>query len=126
MFLEDTIAKYTMADNNKFKTIIAFDCRGMEPVEFSPRNGWKVCGFKEDADSDGEGDEVDGKVTGTEFTDIDLADLEWADYDERSNESTMITGIVLIILVESFLSRSLYLHIILEILKVYVDKNSTS
>ena len=36
-----------MKDNNQFKTIIAFDCRGMEPVEFSPRNGWKVCGYKE-------------------------------------------------------------------------------
>jgi hypothetical protein len=86
--LEDTIAKYTMADSNKFKTIIAFDCRGMEPVEFSPRNGWRVSGYKEEEDVDSE---EEGKVTGTEFSDIDLTDLEWADYDEKSKESTMIS-----------------------------------
>jgi len=88
--LEDTMAKYTMADNNKFKTIIAFDCRGMEPVEFSPRNGWQVSGYKEDEDSDS-GEDVGGKVTGTEFSDVDLTELEWAEYDERSNQSTMIS-----------------------------------
>ena len=40
--LEDSLASYNQVDNNKFKTIVVFDCRGMEPVEFSPRNGWKV------------------------------------------------------------------------------------
>ena len=40
--LPDTIASYDMKDNNKFKTIVVFDCRGLEPVDFSPRNGWKV------------------------------------------------------------------------------------
>eukprot|EP00088_Acartia_fossae_P017681 TRINITY_DN2009_c0_g1_i3.p1 TRINITY_DN2009_c0_g1~~TRINITY_DN2009_c0_g1_i3.p1 ORF type:complete len:185 (-),score=32.01 TRINITY_DN2009_c0_g1_i3:202-726(-) len=84
--IDGSLEKYTMADNNKFKTIIAFDCRGMEPVEFSPRNGWKVCGYKEDED-----DDETGRLTGTEFADIDLTELEWADYDERSNESTMIS-----------------------------------
>ena len=40
--LSDTIVSYDMADNNKYKTIVVFDCRGIEPVDFSPRNGWKV------------------------------------------------------------------------------------
>ena len=31
-----------MSDNNKFKTMVVFDCRGLEPVDFSPREGWKV------------------------------------------------------------------------------------
>ena len=39
--LADTVAKYNQEDNNKFKTIVVFDCRGLEPVEFSPRNGWQ-------------------------------------------------------------------------------------
>ena len=26
-------------DSNKFKTMVAFDCRGLEPVDFSPRVG---------------------------------------------------------------------------------------
>jgi hypothetical protein len=38
----DSLASYNFADSNKFKTIVVFDCRGVEPVEFSPRNGWKV------------------------------------------------------------------------------------
>ena len=35
-------AKQEHDKNNKFKTIVVFDCRGLEPVDFSPRNGWKV------------------------------------------------------------------------------------
>ena len=31
-----------MKNNNKAKTIVVFDCRGLEPVDFSPRMGWKV------------------------------------------------------------------------------------
>jgi len=84
--LDDTISAYNMSDNNKFKTVVVFDCRGVEPVEFSFRNGWKVCGYKEEED-EGEG----GRLTGTEFSDVDLTDLEWADYDEKSNESTVIS-----------------------------------
>jgi len=82
---DDTITNYKMSDNNKFKTIVVFDCRGLEPVEFSPRNGWKVCGYKEDEE------EGEGRLTGTVFSDVDLTELEWADYDERSNESTVIS-----------------------------------
>ena len=33
---------YDMKNNNKAKTIVVFDCRGLEPVDFSPRMGWKV------------------------------------------------------------------------------------
>ena len=35
-----------MKDNNKFKTIAIFDCRGLEPIDFDPRDGWKVQGRK--------------------------------------------------------------------------------
>ena len=50
--MADTIKPYNMSDNNKFKTIVVFDCRGLEPVEFSPRNGWKVLGWKSSEDDD--------------------------------------------------------------------------
>merc|ERR1712080_389589 len=33
--LPDTITSYDMKDNNKLKTIVVFDCRGLEPVDFS-------------------------------------------------------------------------------------------
>ena len=35
--IKDSIKPYTAADSNTFKTLIVFDCRGVEPVEFSPR-----------------------------------------------------------------------------------------
>ena len=48
------------------------------------RDGWKCKGYKEI--EDGEGEE-----TSTEFEDVDLTDKEWADYDEKSGESTCIS-----------------------------------
>ena len=40
--LPDTLTSYNVEDSNKFKTLVVFDCRGLEPVDFSPRNGWRV------------------------------------------------------------------------------------
>merc|ERR1719168_194809 len=71
--LPDSISSYNMSDNNKFKTIVVFDCRGLEPVDFSPRDGRKVRGWRESEEEDEEGAE-----TGTEFSDVDLTDKEWA------------------------------------------------
>jgi len=82
--IEDSVVSYDMLDNNKFKTIVIFDCRGLEPVDFDPRDGWKSQGYKENEDGEGE-------VTSTIFSDVDLTDKEWADYDEKSDESTCIS-----------------------------------
>jgi hypothetical protein len=46
-----------------------------------------VLGYKEEEDEEGE-----GRETGTQFTDVDLTELEWADYDEKSGLSTVISG----------------------------------
>lgn len=83
--LNETVATYSQTDSGKFKTIVAFDCRGMEPVDFSPRNGWSCSGYKVDEDDE------DSGQTGSTFNDVDLADGEWADYDEKIEESTMIS-----------------------------------
>ena len=48
----------------------------------------QVLGWKEDED-----DDESGRVSGTEFTDVDLTEKEWADYDEKSNESTVISEV---------------------------------
>ena len=48
----------------------------------------KVLGWKENED-----DDEAGSPSGTEFTDVDLTEKEWADYDENSNESTVISEI---------------------------------
>ncbi len=35
--IKESITSYTDNDENSFKTIVAFDCRGVEPTDFSPR-----------------------------------------------------------------------------------------
>lgn len=68
------IVEYGDDDTGKFKTIVAFDCRGVEPIEFSPRAGWIV------------------KATdGGTFNDVDLSEDDWADYDEKSGNSVGIS-----------------------------------
>lgn len=67
MFLD----KYTSDDQGKFKTIVVFDCRGMEPVEFQPSSGWIAVAIES------------GKV----FEDVDLTEKEWADYDDVNKQS---------------------------------------
>nr|PNR53798.1 hypothetical protein PHYPA_007473 [Physcomitrium patens] len=65
---------YTMEDSEsgKFVPIGCFDCRGIEPVEFSFKDGWAAEG-----------------LTGTKFVDIDLSE-EWSEYDEKAAESVGI------------------------------------
>nr|CAG4641329.1 EOG090X0HQJ [Eulimnadia texana] len=65
--IPESVAQYTADDQGKFKKIVTFDCRGIEPTDFSPRNGWQA----------------EGAETGTRFSDIDLTEKEWADYDEK-------------------------------------------
>lgn len=45
-----------------------FDCRGAEPIEFSPRTGWIV----QSADN------------GQAFEDVDLSDDDWVEYDQKN------------------------------------------
>lgn len=42
VILSHVVGEYLSADSGKFKSIVAFECRGIEPVEFSPRSGWIV------------------------------------------------------------------------------------
>ena len=35
--VKDSLVSYGSEDSEQFKTIVVFDCRGVEPVEFSPR-----------------------------------------------------------------------------------------
>lgn len=71
--LKDTITPYTADDSETFKKIVAFECRGMEPIEFQPRTGWVAKGAE----------------TSSSFN-IDLTEGEWCDYDEKAGESVGI------------------------------------
>lgn len=73
--IEGSNATYTSDDAGKFKTIISFDCRGVEPIKFSPREGWIAKAVE----------------NGATFQDIDLAEDDWADYDEKNKASVGIS-----------------------------------
>lgn len=73
--LEDSIKPYS--ESEVFQTIVAFECRGIEPVDFDPRGGWNASG-------------VD---SGSEFTDVDLSQQEWSEYDERAQQPVSILEI---------------------------------
>lgn len=67
--MRDSIGEYDAddSDNNKFKRIVCFECRGMEPTDFSPRTGWSAKGAESAAP----------------FA-VDLTEGDWCDYDERA------------------------------------------
>lgn len=54
-----------------------FDCRGIEPIDFSPREGWIAV----------------AEDSGTTFEDVDLSEKEWVDYDEKTKQSVGIYDI---------------------------------
>ena len=57
--------------------------QNFRPFSFDQVSGWK----------ESEDDDEEGRESGTEFTDVDLTEKEWADYDEKSGESTVISEI---------------------------------
>lgn len=68
--LEDSVKPLVATDQGKFQTIVIYDCRGLEPTDFSPREGWRAKAIN------------DGK----EFTDVDLTEGDWADYCDKIKE----------------------------------------
>uniref|UniRef100_T1H5U9 DUF866 domain-containing protein n=1 Tax=Megaselia scalaris TaxID=36166 RepID=T1H5U9_MEGSC len=73
--LEKSNATYTADDSGKLKTIVIFDCRGVEPSEFSPRSGWIVESIE----------------NGEKFENVDLSEDDWSEYDEKNNNVVGIT-----------------------------------
>ncbi|GFO22286.1 upf0587 protein c1orf123 homolog [Plakobranchus ocellatus] len=73
--LRDSICSYSQDDAGQFKTIVIFDCRGVSPSDFSPRVGW----------------EAKCSESSTLFSDVDLKEMEWYEYDEQAKESVSIT-----------------------------------
>ncbi|XP_058515793.1 CXXC motif containing zinc binding protein-like [Ochotona princeps] len=58
---------YDANDRGKFVPIVAFECRGVEPIQWYPATGYTV------------------KSAKATFTDVDLSE-DWADYDQEANE----------------------------------------
>ncbi|XP_065070016.1 UPF0587 protein v1g245604-like isoform X5 [Rhopilema esculentum] len=71
--VKDSYKPYNLEDSGKFKKIAQFECRGMEPTDFSPRGGWVA----------------NGAESASKF-DVDLTEKEWYDFDERSSNPVSI------------------------------------
>ncbi|KAJ7038291.1 hypothetical protein C8F04DRAFT_1090150 [Mycena alexandri] len=56
-----------IAENGQFGPLLIIECRGLEFIDFDPRGIWKCKGMK-----------------GTVFSEVDLEDGEWTDYDEKA------------------------------------------
>ncbi|XP_040216394.1 CXXC motif containing zinc binding protein [Rana temporaria] len=72
--LSTSMQPYNAEDNEKFKTIVEFECRGLEPIDFQPQAGFAA----------------EGAETGTPFNEINLQEKDWTDYDEKAKESVGI------------------------------------
>ncbi|XP_033737813.1 CXXC motif containing zinc binding protein-like [Pecten maximus] len=75
--IKDSIKPYNIDDSGKFKTMVVFDCRGMEPIDFSPRVGFMA----------------EGAETGAKFPEVELTEGDWVDYDEKQCESVGVYNI---------------------------------
>ncbi|XP_021469711.2 CXXC motif containing zinc binding protein [Oncorhynchus mykiss] len=72
--MRDTITPYNAEDSERFKTMVQFECRGLEPVDFQPQAGFAA----------------EGVESGTKFPEITLLEKDWTDYDEKASESVGI------------------------------------
>jgi len=64
------------SDQHNYKTIVIFDCRGIEPTDWQPGDGWACEG-----------------ISGTKFNDVDLSEnKEWTEYDEKTKEPVRINS----------------------------------
>lgn len=75
--IEDSVKSYTAEDQGKFKSVVSFDCRGLEPNDFSPRGGWWAKAVE----------------NGKEFADVDLSEGEWVDYCDKIKQPVSIMDI---------------------------------
>lgn len=66
----------TKDDQGQFVPIAGFECRGVEPIAWHPKDEFQVVG-----------------ESGTVWDSVDLSEKEWFDYDEKSGESVGITDI---------------------------------
>ena len=75
--LKDSIKPYLAEHDGKFIKIIAFESRGLEPMDWDIRSGWIVS----------------SACSNLIFDDVNLGEKEWYEYDENANETISICDI---------------------------------
>ncbi|KAJ1735706.1 hypothetical protein H4S06_004157 [Coemansia sp. BCRC 34490] len=67
---------YKEENSGSFAKVLVIECRGLEPVEFEPRDGWAA-----------------KSTESNDVFDIDLTEGEWYDYDENASVEVSVTEI---------------------------------
>ncbi|KAI0361320.1 DUF866-domain-containing protein [Trametes cingulata] len=67
---------YSAEANGQFAPFLTIDCRGLEFVGFDPRGIWKCVGIE----------------SGTVFSEVDLEEGEWVDYDEKAAQPVGVSN----------------------------------
>lgn len=67
--VKDSIKKLKFSEKDEYLPLVKFECRGLEPIMFAPKEGW-----------------IGETSHGVEFVDIDLKENEWVGYDEEYNK----------------------------------------
>ncbi|PIA42866.1 hypothetical protein AQUCO_02000368v1 [Aquilegia coerulea] len=65
-----------MGQSGKYAPLMVFDCRGLEPVDFSFGQGWKA-----------------ESTSGTKFDDIDLSGGDYSEYCEKGEVPVMVSNL---------------------------------
>ncbi|GAA0155023.1 hypothetical protein LIER_12849 [Lithospermum erythrorhizon] len=64
-----------LSESGKFAPLMAFDCRGFEPMDFVFATGWRA-----------------ESIEGTKFDEIDLSGDDFTEYDEKGECPVMISN----------------------------------
>ncbi|KAG2074985.1 DUF866-domain-containing protein [Suillus decipiens] len=72
----DESKPYSAESNGQFATLLKMECRGLEFIDFAPKGRWTCKG-----------------ETGTNFSDVDLEEDDWVDYDEKAKVDVRISNI---------------------------------
>ncbi|KAI0830589.1 DUF866-domain-containing protein [Trametes gibbosa] len=68
---------YSADANGQFAPFLTIDCRGLEFIDFDPRGNWKCVGAE----------------SGTVFSEVDLEEGEWVDYDEKAAQPVGVSNV---------------------------------
>ncbi|KAI5123628.1 hypothetical protein M0805_003442 [Coniferiporia weirii] len=72
-----SVRPYSADSNGQFSPLVVLDCRGLEFIGFDPQGIWKCKGVE----------------SGTIFSEVDLSEHEWTDYDEKAAQPVGIMDI---------------------------------
>ncbi|KAG1864295.1 DUF866-domain-containing protein [Suillus subalutaceus] len=74
-FVAEPSKPYSAESNGQFATLLKMECRGLEFTDFAPGDGHAR------------------EKTGTSFSDVELEDDDWVDYDEKAKVDVRISDI---------------------------------